>query len=586
MILDSLYIFTPNDGQILKEYPFNKKGVNIILGEKKEANNETNGVGKSTMVDCLSFLLGKAIPNYYQNNGDLLEKNIYIALKVSLKDATHFLARSFNDPQNGFLLENSEMLSMNVSEWKKVNLTSYKNYVENLILTEKRENITFAGLREYIIRDEKTGFNDILLPNRNGLKQYILLNYLFTLPYQTESEIKKLRDIIEKMNNEIKIIESMSVNITDLKVREEEVISKIDELDKAIKQAKTVTHFQNSTENYTVVKKELNDIQNKIFEYEHIKNQYQKNIENLKEKVDEIKQLEDVEQFYNDLVGFFPNDVRENYKKVKEFYDFMVDSRGNYFNDKIITLDSKLKKFYREKEVLEKELEETSKIFKSEKYIEDISLVMDKKRNKEVELAEIRVRINDYNKKNEIVENINEIQHKVLRINSLQYDEFQSFNETKKKLQTLFNVLVDVTYKQHGFLDFEYDNRISYSKNSTTGRVKISCSIPDERSHGRLHMKINMFDLTWFLHRVLNNSDINFLIHDGSYSNPDPYVKGVLLKYLDNKLKENSIGQYFVTLNKTELLAVDLEFFENKGMVVAKLDRLNDDKNRLFGFRF
>ncbi|MGE7921195.1 DUF2326 domain-containing protein [Viridibacillus sp. NPDC093762] len=586
MILDRLYIFTPNDGQILKEYPFNKKGVNIILGEKREANNETNGVGKSTMVDCLSFLLGKTIPDYYQNNGDLLEKNIYIALKVSLKDTTHFLARSFNDPQKGFVLENSEMLSMDVSEWKKVSLKSYKNYVENLILTEKRENITFAGLREYIIRDEKTGFNDILLPNRNGLKQYILLNYLFTLPYQTESEIKKLRDIIEKMNNEIKIIESMSVNITDLKVREEEVISQIDELDKAIEEAKTVTHFQNSTENYTLVKKELNDIQNKIFEYEHIKNQYQKNIENLKGKVDEIKQLEDVEQFYNDLVGFFPNDVRENYKKVKEFYDFMVDSRGNYFNDKIISLDSKLKKFYSEKEVLERELEETSKIFKSEKYIEDISLIMDKKRNKEVELAEIKVRINDYNKKNEIVENINEIQHKVLRINSLQYDEFLSFNDTKKKLQTLFNVLVDVTYKQHGFLDFEYDNRISYRSNSTTGRVRISCSIPDERSHGRLHMKINMFDLTWFLHRVLNNSDINFLIHDGSYSNPDPYVKGVLLKYLDNKLKENSIGQYFVTLNKTELLEADLEFFEDEGMVVAKLDRLNDDKNRLFGFRF
>lgn len=264
----------------------------------------------------------------------------------------------------------------------------------------------------------------------------------------------------------------------------------------------------------------------------------------------------------------------------------MVDSRGNYFKDKIFSLDSELKKFYRKKEVLEQELEETSKILKSEKYIEDISIVMDKKRNKEVELAEIRVRVNDYNKKNEIVENINEIQHKVLRINSLQYDEFLSFNDTKKKLQTLFNELVDVTYKQHGFLDFEYDNRISYSSNSTTGRVKISCSIPDERSHGRLHMKINMFDLTWFLHRVLNNSDIKFLIHDGSYSNPDPYVKGVLLKYLDKKLKENSIGQYFVTLNKTELLEDDLKFFEDEGMVVAKLDRLNDEKNRFFGFKF
>ncbi|MEB5457754.1 DUF2326 domain-containing protein [Virgibacillus pantothenticus] len=303
-------------------------------------------------------------------------------------------------------------------------------------------------------------------------------------------------------------------------------------------------------------------------------------------KASEIKQLENVEQFYNDLVGFFPDNVRENYKKVKEFYDFMVDSRGNYFKDKISSLNSKLKKLYSQKQILEKDLEETSKIFISENYVEDISLVMDKKRDKEVELAEIRVRINDYNKKNEIVENINEIQHKVLRINSMQYDEFLYFDNLKKNLQILFNELVDVSYNQLGFLDFEYDNRISYSKTSTTGRVKISCSIPDERSHGRLHMKINMFDLTWFLHRVLNNLDINFLIHDGSYSNPDPYVKGVLLKHLDKRLKKNGKGQYFVTINKTELIEEDLKYFEEQDMVVAKLDRLNDDKNRFFGFKF
>src|SRR5699024_11795317 len=114
---------------------------------------------------------------------------------------------------------------------------------------------------------------------------------------------------------------------------------------------------KNSTKDYTLIKKELNDVQNKIFEYEHIRSQYQKNIENLKEKVSEIKQLENVEQFYNDLVGFFPDDVRENYKKVKEFYDFMVDSRGNYFKDKISSLNSKLKKLYSQKQILEKDLE-------------------------------------------------------------------------------------------------------------------------------------------------------------------------------------------------------------------------------------
>ena len=36
-----------------------------------------------------------------------------------------------------------------------------------------------------------------------------------------------------------------------------------------------------------------------------------------------------MEEFYEELVGFFPTEVKENYQEVKEFYDFMVESRGN-----------------------------------------------------------------------------------------------------------------------------------------------------------------------------------------------------------------------------------------------------------------
>ncbi|WHY71244.1 DUF2326 domain-containing protein [Fictibacillus enclensis] len=585
MIIQSLYVISFDKGDILKKYSFNETGVNIILGEKRENNDETNGVGKSTMIDCLSFLLGKTIPTYYSNNEILLKKDIFIALQIKYKDRILFLGRSFNNPRYGYTLEHMRPALL-IEEWKKISLKEYKEIVEITVLKETCDNISFAALREYIIRDEKTGFNDVLLPNRSSLKQFSLLNYLFSMPYLTELEIKSFKDIIDNMNNEIKMIESMKVNITALRVKEEELTTYIEELDQRIKQAKTTLHYNKSSNRYTDIKKQLNGIQNQIFEYEHICNQYQKNIENLQVKANEIKQLENVEKFYQDLVGFFPNEVKKNYAKVKEFYDFMVESRGNYFKDKISSLKLKLKKLYEEKENIENELEETTRIFKSIDYVEDITIVMDEKRKKELELAEIRVRIRDYNKKNEIAEKINEIQQEIIRINMMRYDEFLSYSNKISELHHLFNELMGVTYKQHGFLVFEYDNRISYASNSTTGRVKISCSIPDERSHGRLHMKINMFDLTWFINRINNDLGINFLVHDGSYSNPDPYVKGTLLKFLNKKLKEIGKGQYIITINKTELLEEDLNSFEKAGMVIAKLDRLNKNQNRFFGFKF
>ena len=56
-----------------------------------------------------------------------------------------------------------------------------------------------------------------------------------------------------------------------------------------------------------------------------------------------------MEEFYEELVGFFPTEVKENYQEVKEFYDFMVESRGKYFNNKIENLQSKLKSFMNSK---------------------------------------------------------------------------------------------------------------------------------------------------------------------------------------------------------------------------------------------
>ncbi|MCU5092047.1 DUF2326 domain-containing protein [Bacillus toyonensis] len=52
----------------------------------------------------------------------------------------------------------------------------------------------------------------------------------------------------------------------------------------------------------------------------------------------------------------------------------------------------------------------------------------------------------------------------------------------------------------------------------------------------RLHMKINIFDLTWILFRQEQGKAIEFLVHDGSYSKPDDYVKGKLLREVEQKL--------------------------------------------------
>ncbi|PFC44084.1 hypothetical protein CN282_18380, partial [Bacillus thuringiensis] len=399
MILKKMIIYSFRDKEKLKEYEFNSKGLNIILGEKRENKDETNGVGKTTMVDCLQMLLGKSISNYYENNVILIERNLFIVLEVEVHGETIFLGRLFTSPRNGYILR-LEKVSFDINDWEKIKITDYKKAIEGFVLDNSDKKITFAGLREYIIRDEKTGFNDIVLPNRAALKQYMLLAYLFKMPYETENKIKVLNKEIEKFNNEIKLIESLTGDIGKLKVREEEFIKEIEELNSLIEQAKTVKRYNENTIEYSKVKKTLNEVQDTIFEYEHICSQYQKNIDNLVDKVNEIKKLDDVEEFYEELLGFFPNEVKENYQEVRGFYDFMVESRGKYFNNKIENLQSKLKKLYKLKAELEVQLETSTQMLNTNEFIEDLSILMDDRREKEVELTEIKLRIKDYNKMN------------------------------------------------------------------------------------------------------------------------------------------------------------------------------------------
>lgn len=84
----------------------------------------------------------------------------------------------------------------------------------------KKNEPSFASLKEYIIRDERKGFNDISLPNRSGEDISKIFCYLFDLPLDFENKINLIKSDWIKLQEKIKFIESMKNEIVELKTRQ------------------------------------------------------------------------------------------------------------------------------------------------------------------------------------------------------------------------------------------------------------------------------------------------------------------------------------------------------------------------------
>lgn len=405
------------------------------------------------------------------------------------------------------------------------------------------------------------------------------------LPYNLEKYIKPLKDNQREYNKELAIIKGMENEILELKVKKQKLEDEIRKLGKIIEDVDISEKFELDGLKYKENKNRLNKIQSEIFELEYRFKQYLQNIKDLENKVNKMHLVDGLEEFYNQAIGYFPNELKKNYKEMKEFYEFMLENRGSYFKENIKEIEYKLEALNYEKITLKHIISETSKILKNTELVDDINNLSEELTRKNKELAEISLRIEMYDKKADLNKKINKLKAKVLEKNQESENIFDSYDEEKEFLEKTFFKLVGIAYSEgEGFLKFEYENKTTLQ--AVTGRIKIDCKLLDEKSHGRLYMKINLFDLTWFLSRVKNNSDIQLLIHDGSYCKPDPSVKQKVIQYIDEYLSNYKRGQYFITANVDELTNETIKSLRDNCSIIAELDRENDDKNRFFGFKY
>ncbi len=582
MILNEMYVISLKDKVVLKKYVFNAVGVNIILGVAK---TDSNGVGKTAMVDAIRMVLGEALPIDFRNKAELAKRDIMLVIKVEVKDKCIYLGRQIIDKDTGYIAKN---VVMDIKGWHPYPIVEYRDKIQGYMYEDmSEENIeapSFQSIREYIIRDEKQGFNDIGLPRRKALQTSKCLNFLSLLPTYYETDINKLKSEQASLEADINVIKTIAKDITKLRSEKIKIESEIAKMKKMLDSINVNDKIDYDEQKYIQAKKELKRVESLIFKNEFSTKQFEQNIENLELKHKKMKELVELRGFYEEILDYFPEKLVKNYEEMESFFAFMLQNRGDYFKNRIKKLAQDAEKLKQEKKKLQNTIAVSTRIFQNTQVVDDIHNINEQLNEEYLKLADVKMKIDKYNEINQLTKDSNEKGREILE-KTMEYEsDYNKYSGKIENIESHFKKLVEIAYNEVGELSYYYENDIK--KKSNTGRIKINCQIADENSHGRLYMKINMFDLSLYLNRIDNNSGCKLLIHDGSYCKPNPGAKVNVINYVDKYLKEKKSGQYFITLNKPEIMPEDLNVLREKGMVVAEFDREHEEKNRFFGFKY
>lgn len=586
MIIKKLSIYSLIKSKKIKEYLINDVGISVILASKKDNITEGNGSGKTTFVECINILLGKEISSKFLNSKELIERDIFLVLLISVEDKEIFLGRRIIEKDKGYILKGNEF-TLELDKWDYLPEDLYKSKLQKYNYLSYDNSIvpSFSAVREYLVRDEKNGFGDIFLEKRKAISNHKIISFLSNLPFELETDMLPYKKKIKELNQKKKFIDSISGEIKDLKIQHKKITDEIVFLQNIIDNSNLNKKIEVDRKKYSETKSNLSYIQRKIFKLEKVQEQYSQNISNLQEKVEDIKKLNDIEEFYKRLVNYFPNSLTKKYREIKEFYDFMLNNRGEYFEDKISDIQSELEELYSKRKMYEKDIENSSKILRENDIVEDINIIIEELNAKNLLLAEINVKINCYEQKKVIGKQINKEKSKILKGVEEAQIKFDECSKNGDNLSEIFDKLLDVTYKEKGDLEFELVESTDQNKN--TGRIKVNCKIEDEDSHGRSYMKVNIFDLTLLLNRINNDFILQYLIHDGSYCKPDDlFAKGRLIRYIDKELLRLKKGQYIITANIDEFNEEEIKWFLDNNKIIANLSREENNNNRFFGFKY
>ena len=529
-------------------------GLNILLADVTEQSTEKNtrnGLGKTTFIEVINFLLGSScnknslfksppfISHFFIMDIEL--ENNEVTIKRCGESANDIFVECLKETKLGKLLGNRDRLPL--KEWNEY----LGETLFNLHHDESLEYLSFRKLFPYFTRNAKDGgFLDSTryLKTQKVLDVQILLTYLLGLntnlavkQKELESkkqEIKDLKKIVTSNTYKDMMIENVNLD-SEIPILEE----RADRLKKDLEQFLVHPEYREIEKQATEITQKINKLGDENFIAHQI-------ILDLKESTteNEVYSMIDIKSLYDEVSVKLPEAVVKSYEKSKAFHDGLLQNRKKYLQGELDRYEAEIQQRTNQIELYSKEQSKFMEILNSHGALD--------------QLVKLQTHLNKLNNKIETYKRQQEMQSKIkLEQASLKISEqkliIKVANSLKEYEKVRNKAILFVEEVSEALYDTVAQLKIGQSESSKGGRYDIHMLSRSQKSMGINSMLIYCFDMMLIQMSAYLNRNLGLLIHDSALfdSVDERQVASALL--FGKKQAEHTGFQYIVTLNSDQL---------------------------------
>lgn len=527
-----------------------EEGLNVILGEKDESSDKTNGVGKSLCIEFINFALLKQASD---SRVKKIPKAIFppqtnICLDIVVGDEPITIKRSIQNAERPtFYLKDRSI------EFQKLeDATSYLG--QKLFGDSERNSPSFRSMMGPLIRDERSEFKSLVAchdTNKRIPDDYAPHLYLLGIDIEIYATIKHVINEIDDLTQHIKKIKDdvelvRQKDIDDARSDLNELDSEVKEISRSIDALENISGYEYVKEDIINLEKTIDDLRREksILRAKYLRSKpiFEAN------KIDSDEIREFYEQMRKGLGDQIKRELDEVYqfkKKVDDFQNQLIYQKRDEIRKNIAVIDSQL-------DVLDEKYQGKLSVLDQQGDLKNLKQTYSTYQSKLDEASQLKAFISKYD----------ELELQKQRAKTKKEQELLNLQSAIQESDKTLDSLESAILEAHEYI--QGNRKASFEVKSTSKKqiVEITMRIDDDGSHSVEREKVFIYDICLLLSDKTSASHPGFLIHDNIFDvDQDTLTKS--LRFLVNKARFGD-KQYILTLNadRLENTIVDFELLD------------------------